>query len=791
MKNMNLCQLRKNVHGVSVVIGALMLTLIVVTAAVSFAVFTAQKQEELQKAEYAELLRELEEIDIGKIVDLDYDINGELSTIDFNIASKHTRSSEIVVMKLNDNIISDFQVTSLYDDQTQGWSLSGKYYRTAYFANDSSSNYYIFDDLNGNHKKDDGEEVLDDDPDDNGIADPKTNDQGYVYAIDNNNEPYLFNDTDFDGIYTTSLDILVDGNGNDPPTYNSGSINTFAVGKDLSLFTDNDNVFANAQINPQVVWIENENNDWYNHTNDILLLNLTGGSVDNTSGTNTSGIQVYNWWNWSYYDENSNGYYDNGEDILIDYMVGGTYSSVKDYYPGFAFARDPDQDSVIAVPSEGDRGGFYPKYDDFTLDSMDQCLIQISNVDDDIIYLLKGEMEEKVKQNNAITLTLQTQLTNSFERLFIPPTANIKVNEETDTIVLDGTDSFSQNASNIVEWEWNLTKMNNGEYLPPMYVYGRKVNANKIFVDYEGVEDYLKSFIKWNVTLKVTDDFGMIGIDNFTHIQDFKPMMAEEEFDSLEIDNFTPEYNDTSGKVKNITFSIKNNYNFDSHITRLIVNNTNYTSDVTVVPLLIYSYKPSTQQKISLSPEIPDDTPISVKFKTKLGNTIEETFYPPTPNFIVNFDYQNIPYLDASSSDQVGDAYLTNWKWNVSKYYVDKMPNGEYDSSGDLNFTWNIDEYRNGRFMFAEDNNSKKFTFLDDSITNYCYDMGEKIVQNISSGTIYHSNSNAYNVSIYTESFTGRKTRADILGPDGIFDITLTLTNNYGLKSRKLISFPY
>ena len=337
MNKTNLRQLKRNLHGVSVVIGALMLTLIVVTAAASFAIFTAQKQEELQEQEFAQLLREQEELSVNKIVDLTYDSNENLSTLSFSVASQHTRSSKIVVLKINGNVISDFQVADQTNQQTQGWTLKGKYYRTAYFANDTDGNLYVFDDLNGNHKVDGDEindvNILDYNPDGGDEANPEPGNQGYLYAKDANGEPYLFNDTGFDGFFNST----------------------------------------------------NPLKDWYNSSNDFFL--------------------------------------------------------------------DPDDNGIDATPADGDRGGIYPKFDDFKIDSMGQYIISIEDVADDIIYF-----EEHMEQNDALTIEVQTQLTNTFEKLFIPPTANFKVEiSNDDELELDGSSSFHPQEDNeIVSYKWNI-----------------------------------------------------------------------------------------------------------------------------------------------------------------------------------------------------------------------------------------------------------------------------------------------------------------------------------------------
>jgi len=275
----SLRKFQKNIHGVSVIVGALMLTLIVVTAAVSFAVFTAQKQEELQKQEFARLLREQEDLEVVKIVDLAYDSAEKLLSIGFSVVSQHIRSSDIVALKINGNVVKDFYVTDMSNQHMYGWTLAGGYCRTAYFANDSSGNLYVFDDLNGNHKVDTDEllVLLDTNPNDGAESNPKEGDQGYLYAKDNNGEYYLFNDADFDGSGTGS------------------PFENVSAGDKLASFTETDNVFSEKRgYDTEVVWIENGTNNWYNTTNDedILLLNLTGNPVGDWTSNNVTGTNV-------------------------------------------------------------------------------------------------------------------------------------------------------------------------------------------------------------------------------------------------------------------------------------------------------------------------------------------------------------------------------------------------------------------------------------------------------------------------------------------------------------------
>lgn len=797
MNKTNLRQLKRNLHGVSVVIGALMLTLIVVTAAASFAIFTAQKQEELQKQEFAQLLREQEELSVNKIVDLTYDSDGNLSTISFSIANQHTRSSKIVALKINDHVISDFHVTDQTDQQTTGWTLKGKYYRTAYFANDTYDNLYVFDDLNGNHKVDSEEEILDNNPDGGDEANPESGNQGYLYAKDSDGEPYLFNDTDFDGVYTTEIDFIVDCNGKKNMSRGAGSPDQNVTGAEvLSSFSEEDHVFSNkSSKDTEVVWIENGTNTWYNTTinEDILLLNLTGSAVGNWTGAiNTTGTNVFSWSEWKYFDFDNSGDYTLGEDIVIDFNNQSTFSAEKEYN----FSLDIDDNEVNANPMSGDRGGIYPKFDDFKIDSMGQYIISIENADNDIIYF-----GEKLKQNDALTIEVQTDLTNTFEKSFIPPTANIKVKEEDDSIVLDGTSSFSHNYSNIVKWEWELTNTLTDKTLP--LKYGRKVNANRILVDDEGVKDYINSYVDWIINLTVTDDFGMIGTDTFNHTQDFKPLMTENE--NLEIVDFRVNY--SNEKIDYVNFSIKNNYEFDSNITNLFINNIdcegNFTEDMSVKNYSINKQSDLDNVTFSKSDQITMENPVTIKFKTALGNTFEKTFYPPNPIATLSMQpsyngqsYEDNIKLDATDSQAITEnSYLVNYSWNVNYtfYYIDINGNNTYDSSDDyriqskteLNWEASWDDDHNG-----DTGNNVSFLWEDLDEDDHC-DSNE--VKKVINGTFADRsnitmNGNYSSSSEYrNEKFMGSTTILSPIISIEVNKIILNIKDNHGMKSIKQV----
>jgi flagellin-like protein len=94
MRNIN-----NDSRGISNVIGALMLTLIVVGAATSFALFVSQRQEMQQKAEFAKIQRELENIDILNI-EPSYGISG-LYALNFSIVNVNKDSVRVTGIWVN------------------------------------------------------------------------------------------------------------------------------------------------------------------------------------------------------------------------------------------------------------------------------------------------------------------------------------------------------------------------------------------------------------------------------------------------------------------------------------------------------------------------------------------------------------------------------------------------------------------------------------------------------------------------------------------------------------------
>lgn len=117
-------RLQKDQQAISIIIGALMLTVIVVSAATSFAVFTSQKQKELQDADFAKLRRDLEEIAITSISDITYQsVPAHLETISFIITNLHAADSTISSLSINGNYLRQFYLIR-QDLSVEEWKIN-------------------------------------------------------------------------------------------------------------------------------------------------------------------------------------------------------------------------------------------------------------------------------------------------------------------------------------------------------------------------------------------------------------------------------------------------------------------------------------------------------------------------------------------------------------------------------------------------------------------------------------------------------------------------------------------
>jgi FlaG/FlaF family flagellin (archaellin) len=92
--------IKNNFRGVSNVIGALMLTLIVVGAATSFALFVSQRQEMQQESELSKVQKELENIDILNI-EPEYDSSEKLEKLNFSIVNVNKDSVRVTGIWIN------------------------------------------------------------------------------------------------------------------------------------------------------------------------------------------------------------------------------------------------------------------------------------------------------------------------------------------------------------------------------------------------------------------------------------------------------------------------------------------------------------------------------------------------------------------------------------------------------------------------------------------------------------------------------------------------------------------
>jgi len=536
MNKTNLRQLKRNLHGVSVVIGALMLTLIVVTAAASFAIFTAQKQEELQEQEFANLLIESEQIAIIGIENIKYNLSSyNLSDVSFVVSNQHLRESKITGLSINDLVFRRFHIER-EDSTKETWNFSrGKFRLNTYVANTSNSEWYLFIDNNLNKKFDnDKDDIYNPDFNKTGTKESElstsSNDWIWLYAEDKSGNPYLFKD-----------------------------------------------------------------------------------------------------------DDSNNSYTENEQNISLS---------------------DTD-----ATPESNDVGTAYPVNDKLKLQSMERIRILLNDIDSYFSNVFfKPKNIDNITKNNPIKFNIRTSLTNTFEKIFLPPTPNIEIRREQDSILLDGSNSFCEDDANIIEWEWNLTKLNPDPevYLPIMY--GPEINANRILTEDSGVFDFERHDVTWNITLTVKNNYGMLGIFNVTYIQDFRESMTNDE--DLELMDVLPTYYGAQSNVVSVNITIRSNSKYSSNITDFWINNKLNTTDMNI------SCYDDNFTNITVD-SIPQQQPITIKIKTALGNTFEKTFYPPNP--VIRIQTESLPtggddyyILDGSLSDHPGDGYIVSWKWNVT-----------------------------------------------------------------------------------------------------------------------------
>jgi FlaG/FlaF family flagellin (archaellin) len=197
----------KNNKGVSPIIATLMLTIIAVGAATSFAFFIEQQTEEYQKAQTAKQNRELENLEIVSITNLNYN-ESYLENLSFMISNLNIKKSTISRININSYILMEFNLTSTTIEQ-ETWYMnkrSGQYnLKNVYYANDTDERPYIFQDLNFNMKYDLSDDILVrySGLDDN-LAQPNLNNNVWKCKLDSNGEQYIFNDYNKNGTWDAS-----------------------------------------------------------------------------------------------------------------------------------------------------------------------------------------------------------------------------------------------------------------------------------------------------------------------------------------------------------------------------------------------------------------------------------------------------------------------------------------------------------------------------------------------------------------------------------------------------------
>lgn len=102
--------MKRDRSGVSEVVGAIMLVLIVVMAASSFAIFISQYQESAQAQRLDDQRRAQEDLKVISIVPVPDADGSKWESFNFTIASLHNERSEITRITLNDHTVREFTV---------------------------------------------------------------------------------------------------------------------------------------------------------------------------------------------------------------------------------------------------------------------------------------------------------------------------------------------------------------------------------------------------------------------------------------------------------------------------------------------------------------------------------------------------------------------------------------------------------------------------------------------------------------------------------------------------------
>ena len=629
---MNLQQFKKQTEGVSVIIGALMLTLIVVGAAASFAIFTGQKQAELQEAQLENQRRAQENIGIFALDNLNYNSTDDLDAITVNIGSLHTISSEIRKIMINGEQINFFEINR-QNGTREWWWLN------------TSAGFYELSKIEG-----------------------QNGEISYDVTWYENNWTYDASSVESSGILDFNL-----SDPSSPTDKNKG----YLVGLDADerFFLFQDSYRKNWRLDPEEIGSVINDPNLFNETN-YVVSNPKVNDPGYLVGVNSNGkkflFKDYNKpdlkFNNDYFYDESNEYYTN---ISSSFFNGTAQNNDKGYLLGndtsnkyFLF-----QDNITNNASNPITWVDRP----VQINPNEQIELIIEHTNYEIMMNISGN---KIPTTNnyrkAITLgktpiniKVLTGYVNTFNRTFLPPTPNIQIIDQKEIITLDGTDSFCENDASIIEWEWLLKNNETGKSLPRKY--GRTVNANRILTGDNTVTNLDTSTVNCTIQLPVKNNHGMIGITNTTYIHDFRETMAEEE--NLEITVINPKYNASSNKIKNLTVTIESNHKYDSNISLIEINGEINSSIDESNTWYIDDYSDSSKL-INLSTEIPMEKPVTIKFKTELGNTFEQTFF--SPNAIIQLQTDSLPgggvpyyILDGSQSEDPSNGYIVQWKWNI------------------------------------------------------------------------------------------------------------------------------
>lgn len=315
------------------------------------------------------------------------------------------------------------------------------------------------------------------------------------------------------------------------------------------------------------------------------------------------------------------------------------------------------------------------------------------------------------------------------------------------------------------------------------------------FTTFEAVD------IIW-VLLEIKDTNGLIN-----HLSEefiYQSNSIKTSLEDIEIINVEPQYDAENNYIINIAeIETKNNAGFQTNIEYVKINGNNWN---VTEELVIDDYTTKILTNNSWNIQIPNQHPIIIKVHTTLNNDFQQIFYPPTANFVIYFetiqtgqnDWSNVPFLDATSTDQFGDSFITNWDWNITWnetnefYYIDFNTSGDFDDSDDI-FS---DEIFEGNYKFAVNITQGNFTYLDinnnsiyDNKTEFCLNLSNPInesnVTSVSSYPILPGE----NITQHFQLYSGRKIQSDILETPGLYDVTLVVTNNFNLKSKKTITY--